>query len=107
MIIKKTGGKVFGAQFTAAERKAIDLELRRSFAEIVKEGAEDIDSTVLWVLHTEFGFGEKRLKKFYDIFLPKLMELTKYYEMDEDERVWLCKQKLLEDGIDIEKWGEN
>ena len=33
MKIKKSGGKIFGAELTAAERKAMDVEIRRELDE--------------------------------------------------------------------------
>ena len=106
MIIKKANGKVFGANFTAAEKKAMELEFGRYFAKLIDESTNKIDATVLWVLHSEFGFGEKRLRRFRDLFLPALKGLAEYYDMGDQDRVWLCKQKLLDDGIDIDSWGD-
>ena len=36
MIVKKAGGKVYGATFTAAERKAMDMEINRQIIEADK-----------------------------------------------------------------------
>ena len=104
MLIKKSGGVIFGAELTAAERKAMKIEFGKYFAKLIDECTGNIDATVLWVLHEEFGFGEKRLRRFRDIFLPALKDLTEHYDMGDLDRAWLCKQKLLDDGIDIGSW---
>lgn len=57
MRIKKSLGKVYGAELTAAERKAMNLDA-----------------------------------------------LLKRYEMDDDDRTWLCTFLLKKLGIDIELW---
>ena len=59
---------------------------------------------VLWVLHEQLGWGETRLRRFYDNFAGELDALVKRYEMDEEDKVWLCTQKLKDYGIDIEQW---
>ena len=48
MRIKKAGGKVFGAVLTAAERKAMDMEINRQIVEADRRYADDIDAMVLF-----------------------------------------------------------
>lgn len=48
-----------GAAMTVAEKKAMNLEIQRQLAEYDKKHATEIDALILWVLHSEFGFGEK------------------------------------------------
>lgn len=47
MRIKKAGGKVFGAVLTAAEKKAMDMEINRQIVEADRRYADDIDAMVL------------------------------------------------------------
>ena len=51
MRVKKVGGKVYGADFTAAERKAMNLEIERQLAEYSRKHANEIDAIILWQLH--------------------------------------------------------
>lgn len=44
MRIKKAGGKVFGAVLTAAEKKAMDMEINRQIVEADRRYADDIDA---------------------------------------------------------------
>lgn len=98
MRIKKAAGKVYGAAMTVAEKKAMNLEIQRQLTEI--------DALILWVLHSEFGFGEKRLRRFYDRFNKAIAELLERYVMEENDKVWLCTYLLKQYGIDLEKWRE-
>ena len=107
MIVKKSGGKIFGASLTAAERKALQLEIERQTAEWDEKHLIEIESAILWVLHEEFGFGEYRLRAFHDAFEENIKHLFERYEMDAtdaDERRWLCTKKLKDAGIDISSW---
>lgn len=104
MLVKKAGGKVYGATFTAAEKGAMDMEIKRQLAEYTRKYEADLNATILYVLHEQLGFGEQRLKKFFDRFSVEIDALVKYYEMDEEDAAWLCTRKLLDMGIDVEKW---
>ena len=105
MIVKKAGGKVYGATLTAAEKKAINIEVQKRLVEHTVKHALEIDALFLWYLHEELGFGIKRLKKVFFGFAPKIDELCDRYEMhDEGDDIWLCTQKLKELGVDLEQW---
>lgn len=104
MRIKKAGGKVYGAELTAAEKKAMNMEIQRQLAEYDIKNANELDAMILWHLHEEFGLGPKRLKQFYDTFVPQLDALVERYMMDDSDKVWLCTYNLKQYGIDIEEW---
>lgn len=102
--VKKAGGKVYGMTLTSAEKKAMDMEIQRQLIEYDRKNAREIDAIVLWELRRQFGFGPKRLRRFYDNFAASLDALLKRYEMDNSDQVWLCTHQLKEDGIDLEQW---
>lgn len=90
-------------------RAAMEAEAERMAKEAIDEmnrqNEKEIDAMILYILHTEFGFGEKRLKRFYDRFSLGLKELGERYQMNSfDDKIWLCQRKLQEEGIDISKW---
>lgn len=103
--IKKAGGKVFGAVLTAAEKKAMDMEINRQIVEADRRYADDIDAMVLYTLHVHLGFGKKRLRKFYDAFSAEHDRLIQYYQMP-DDYTWLCKEMLKRIGVDVEAWNK-
>ena len=106
MQIKKAGGRVYGATLTNAEKKAMNMEIRRQLAEMVKNNMEEVDATVLYVLMTEFGFGKKRLRRFHDTFGEQITSLVHRYQMNSDDDVWLCTEMLKRRGIDINQWNK-
>ena len=79
MRIKKAGGKIFGAVLSAAEKKAMDMEINRQIVEADRRYADDIDAMVLYTLHVHLRFGKKRLRKFYDAFSAEHDRLIQYY----------------------------
>ena len=79
MKVKKAGKRVFGAVMSAAEKKAMDMEIQRQLAEYDRKHIREIDALVLW-------------------------ELIRRYEMEQGDDVWLCTYKLKEIGCDLEKW---
>ena len=104
MQIKQAFGKIFGMDLTAAEKKAMDIELKKQLAEYDKSHATEIDAIILWQLHKQLGFGPKRLKRFYDEFGLEIKALLSRYELEEGDRAWLATHELKEYGIDLEKW---
>ena len=104
MNIKRTKNKIFGASLTAAEKKAMDIEIKRQLADYSRKHIDEIDSMILWNLHEIFGFGTKRLKRFYDGFHVEMDALINRYELDGSDQAWLCSEKLKNLGIDINDW---
>jgi hypothetical protein len=111
MKVRKIGNTIIGADLTAAERKALNLEVekevKRSLAEMDKENTNEIDAMVLWVLHEQFGFGPKRLKRFHDKFIVEIRSLIKRYGMDKTDTPWLCRHKLERYGINLDEWNKD
>lgn len=104
MQVLKSGKHIIGAKLTAAERKALDMEARRQLAEYTRKHELEIEALVIWQLRQITGWGETRLKRFYDEFDIALDKMIEYYEMGEDDAQWLCTKKLKDEGIDLETW---
>lgn len=107
MFVKKFGGKVYGAQLTRAEQKAMDMEIQRQCAEYDRKHMDEIDAMILWTLHEEFGFGETRLRRFHNAFVKRFKDLIERFEITDDEGIlWLYTKLLRDEGIDISKWND-
>lgn len=104
MIVKKAGGKIFGAYLTNAERTAMHLEIQRELAEFDKKHMLELDAVVLYCVKKYFGVGEKKLHEFYETFSDELEALIRRYELEHEDKVWMCTHALKEDGIDIFEW---
>lgn len=105
MRIKKAAGKVFGASLSKAEERAMNMEIQRQLAEYTKKHYLEVDALILWFLHEQFGFGEKRLRRVFFGLNDSIKELCNRYEMHEqNDDVWLSTNMLKRAGIDIEKW---
>lgn len=105
MTFKKNKGKIYKTELTAKEQEALDTEVKKQIVKASEEYAHNLDVLVLYVLHTRFGFGKKRLKQFFNAFSEEHKSLIDYYEMGDDD-IWLAKQKLLDIGVDVDKWNE-
>ena len=89
---------------TAKERKAMDDEIDKQLAEATRRQEGDIDALLLWYLHTEYGFGEKRLRKFIEGLNTRLRELADWYDMGERDQMFLVMRELEKIGIDLDEW---
>ena len=103
MKVKQMGNKIYGAELTVKERKAMDIEIKKQIAAMEREHATALDALVLYALHKHLGWGKTRLRHFYEAFIVEHNRLIEYYEMPEDN-AWLAKAKLKEIGVDVEAW---
>lgn len=101
---KKVGKDIFGTTLNKKEQEALTKECLRQQAEFTRKYEVEIESLVLYQLHNRLGFGEKRLKEFYDSFDTDLEALINHYELGEADTAWLTTKKLKDRGFDIEKW---
>ena len=80
-------------------------EIKSQLLDYDKSYFLDMDAAVLWALHKEFGFGLKRLRRFFDRFSAIHEDLRNYYQLDDDTNTWLCRYLLKRDvGVDVEAW---
>lgn len=89
---------------SSAQRKAMNDEINRQILEHDEAFSMDADATVLWTLHKCFGFGKKRLKRFWDYCFREHKRLRDYYELPSEDDGWLYKRLLKDIGVDIEEW---
>ena len=83
-MFKKSGGKIFAVQFNKAEERALDQEIKKQIVENDRAFDMDKESSILWMLHTQFGFGPKRLKLAWKLFYAETLKLREYYLMDQE-----------------------
>lgn len=92
-------------RMSPAQERAMMKEIKKQCADYHRKHEREIMGLLLWELHVQKGWGYKRCKDFYYDFTPKLEELLNRYEMSDDDRFWLCTQKLKDElGIDLEEW---
>ena len=105
MRVKAYKGKIFGADFTANERKAMNIEINK---QIVKRDAEyqaDLDALVLYVLASKYGWRKKRLRQFWDNFVNEHKALREHYCMENSgDSEWLAHHELKKIGVDVHQW---
>ena len=105
MEVLKHGKSIYGANLNSAERRALDIEVRRQIAEYDRKNSMEIDAIFLWQLHEQCGFGPQRLRKFFDGFRPAINALMDRYELSgTDDEIWLQTQQLKDIGVDLEQW---
>lgn len=105
MIINRSGSKIFGAHLSKAEQKALDIEVRKAMVEEGRKYYSDLDASLLYYLHVQYGWGLKRLRQFWEGFRIVREEATEQYMLDDNDDVnFLCKQKLKDIGVLVDVW---
>lgn len=103
-VVKTHSGNNLLAQL--AGMNAMNKEIRRQVAEHDRNNEINIDALMLWQLHTQLGFGRKRLKRFYDNFEQEFKDMCDRYEVGKFNQTDTCRELLLGIGVDINKWDE-
>lgn len=93
---------VFGVEFTKVEAAIIDKAIEDLILEKFQTFEKELDAAVLWELHTDFGFGLKRLKKVWQNTYRNHRELQQYYDMNVNDAGWLVSKLLKEYGMDLD-----
>ena len=86
---------------TPNDRRRLPIEVQKAVDEYFFKRAVDIDTYVFWVLRKQFGFGETRLKKFFDGYKKVLAEQEKYEDLTAEKMREALKREL---GVDLELW---
>lgn len=103
MRFKKSFGKIYGVELNKNERKAMNDEITRQLFEIESKYIKDNDASILLTLHSCFGFGKKRLRRFWEFYFKEQARIREFYQLDDHEGN-LCRFKLKQIGIDIDEW---
>lgn len=107
MIIKKLNGRVYGAHLTAAEQRAMDMEINRQLVAKDEEYQENLDALILYALMRHKGWKKVRLHNFWKDFIIIHKELRDYYQMNRPGDVeWFAHRELKAIGVDIHQWYE-
>jgi uncharacterized protein YutD len=103
MIFHKCRGQIYKVELTSKEQKALDEEITRQLKEKYNQLMNDVDYMIMRILHNEFGFGQTRLKRFYDAAIKDNEALIKHYEMN-DAGVYIARKEMNDIGCNIEEW---
>lgn len=85
MRVKQYKGTVYGAELTAKERRAMNIEINRQIVEADRKYLNNVDAMILYFLHKHLGFGKKRLRRAWEQFTVIHDDLVNYYEMPDDD----------------------
>lgn len=92
MRVKQYKGTVYGADLTAKERRAMNIEINRQIVEADRKYLNNVDAMILYFLHKHLGFGKKRLRRAWEQFTV--------------DDAWLADRKLKEIGVDVAAWND-
>ena len=80
-------------------KERVNQELDRMLTEWMKCA----DVAILFTLHTEFGFGAERCRRFYLKMIEAHKEMRDRFQSGNDEsHYWVMEKWLKDDGIDVE-----
>ena len=91
-------------QMTRSQAHALEREIRRQCVEKTMRYEYLLDTVAVYVLHTQFGFGAERIKRFYDALFAERKSLQERYQLnpDDDMAEYVMFRRLKDAGIDFE-----
>jgi hypothetical protein len=104
MYVRKLSGRVIGAELTATEKRAMDIEIGKVFAEYDRKNTTEIDAIVLFLVAKHFDADADKLKEVYNDFISQIEALADRYELEDEDNPWLYTQLLKQIGVDIDAW---
>ena len=84
-------------------KQIIYAACEQEFNKLLDRRSLDLDTVVLFLLHSKFGFGKDRCRRFYEAYAKEYKEILSQYEEVTFERL---RSDLLRYGIEVEKWNK-
>lgn len=90
-------------QMSSAEKKANEARIKSTVADVLDKCELDYDTMLAYILYFEFGFGETRLKRLFNLIVKERAEMKKFYcdSPDDDTHYYAMRDQLKRKGIDI------
>lgn len=88
-------------QFTAAQKQALKKECINEFNKLLETYNREAALQIFHVLHFDFNFGQKRLKRFADKLKSMQIRIVERYEVEDKDIPTICELQLKDAGIDI------
>lgn len=92
--------KIPALRLTVEQKKILDEEVRKQYLEAISRYDIDYEAAVMWVLHSCYGFGIKRLLKFREDFIKETKYMRDRFQTGD---AYAQRYKLKEIGYDVEK----
>lgn len=83
--------------------KSVKNDIAKQFYLLLDKYNYEASVQVIHILHFEFGFGEKRLKRFAELLNQMQQEQKARYELQDEDTPWICEEQLRQSGIDFKK----
>lgn len=93
-------------QPNSAQRKVLKQECQKEFFKLLENYNKQVSAQIMCVLHFDFGFGKKRLFKFFKKLKELQADYMDRYEIIDEEVPDVCEIKLRNAGIYLKEFFE-
>ena len=85
----------------SGSRSKINREVEKAFYSLLDRKSLDLDTVMLFVLHSIFGFGADRARRYYESYVENFKVFYSNYEEAAYDRM---RNDLKKYGIEVEMW---
>lgn len=86
------------------QKEIINEAIEKGFYMLLDQRSIDLDTIMLFVLHSVFGFGAERARRFYESYVESFKAFYSDYEEATYDRM---REDLKKYGIEVEKWNKD
>ena len=90
-------------RLTKKQKSDVETECKKEFAKLLDQYNTEVALQILCILRFDYGFGQQRLHEFCKKLNAMQKEITEWYSVGGEDIAFVCKEKLKQSGIDIEK----
>ena len=91
-------------QPNSQQKKALKQECKKEFFLLLENYNKQVALQIMYILHFDFGFGNKRLHQFFEKLKQMQAQHIEQYEVKDDDVPDICEIKLRDDGINFEEF---
>jgi hypothetical protein len=88
------------------QKRVLKEECRREFYNLLETYNKQVSLQIMHILHFDYGWGEKRLRQFFEKLKAMQSRHIERYEVKEDDVPDICEIQLRDDGIVFEDFFE-
>ncbi len=98
--------RIYRNQPNANQKKVLNQECERVFHKYLEQYNKMVILQIMHILHFDFGFGKKRLKRFFSKLKEMQNRHIERYEVKDDDVPDICEIQLRDVGIRLEDFFE-
>lgn len=88
-------------QPNSQQKRELKKQCKKEFFKLLEDYNKQTALQIMYILHFSFGFGNKRLHRFFELLKKMQENHIERYKIEDDDVPNICEIKLREHGIEF------